>query len=650
MKRIQGSVRTAILFCTLPLLFWHPVVPPAAASPERSTDSAYVRTLLDEARRAGLHEDPYWHTLLHYKRGLFRLRSLVDDPAFFLADEGKGDPAAELEATIRSFFTPPLPDRSGEESEKHPVCRFVARYDWLKEKLAFDESKLPVPRCEPFEELIDRIRPESVTLIFPTSHMNSPASMYGHTLLTIETVYESKLLSYAINYAAFTDETFGPFYIVKGLFGLYKGYFSILPYYAKLQEYSDVNDRDIWEYSLDLNEREVRRLMMHIYELENIYSDYYFFNENCSYDLLFLLDAARPGLDLTDRCAWWVIPLDTIREVRKSGLVRNAFYRPSRSTKIRRLASLLSGRRREEALAVARGELEPGRFLEREIPAEEKIAVCDLAGEYLQYRHAKKEMETETYQERFLTTLNARSTLGDNAVGHDSIPAPVRPDMGHHSNRISFGYGVEEDRPFQELRLRPAYHTLIDNGAGYKKGSQIVFLDAVLRYHSQSERFELDALDLIDIVSLAPRDRFFKHTSWKVRTGFFRRRMENGGDYLVYQLNPGFGYAWESGLLGLWYLFFETDFHVGGALDDSYSAGAGGSTGIVRDLTGRWKFHLFARGIRHGLGDRTDIFSAGLGQNFRLSADMSLSLEVRAESDHDDDSRIESTFRWNLFF
>ena len=33
---------------------------------------------------------------------------------------------------------------------------------------------------------------------------------------------------------------------------------------------------------------------MHTYEMDKIYSDYYFFDENCSYDLLFLLDAARP--------------------------------------------------------------------------------------------------------------------------------------------------------------------------------------------------------------------------------------------------------------------------------------------------------------------------------------------------------------------
>ena len=39
---------------------------------------------------------------------------------------------------------------------------------------------------------------------------------------------------------------------------------------------------------------------MHTHEMDKIYSDYYFFDENCSYDLLFLLDVARPWIGLTD--------------------------------------------------------------------------------------------------------------------------------------------------------------------------------------------------------------------------------------------------------------------------------------------------------------------------------------------------------------
>ncbi|MFH1279205.1 MAG: DUF4105 domain-containing protein [Candidatus Eisenbacteria bacterium] len=639
----QGSARTVLLVGALPLLFLLVHPPGAGASGLPAPEATYVRELVDLARAAKLHEDPYWRTLLHCKQGLFGPGSLVDDPKFFASPKGKHDPEAELEATIRSFFLPPP------EEGKHPVCRFAARFDWLKEKLEIDESRLPVPVCGPFEELMDRIRPESITLIFPTSHMNSPASMYGHTLLTVDTAYDSELLSYAINYSAVTDETFGPYYIAKGLFGLYKGYFSILPYYAKLQEYRDVNDRDIWEYPLDLDDGEIRRLLLHIYELEDVYSDYFFFNENCSYDLLFLLDAARPGLGLTDRCAWWVIPLDTIREIKKSGLVRDVVYRPSKSTKIKHIASLLPERGIDDALAVARGDLEPEKIAEADMPKEEKILVCDLASEYLQYEYMGGKLAKDAYIDRFMKTLKARSDLGGAGEERYAIPPPARPDEGHHSNRVSVGYGVTEDRPFQELRLRPAYHVLLDNDGGYKRGSQIVFFEFALRYHSGDDRLEMESLNLIDILSLAPRDRFFAHTSWKIGTGFFRRTMEDGRRSMVYGLNPGFGRAYESDILGLWYLMIETDLHVGGALDGGHSAGAGASTGILRNLTGRWKLHLFARDVYHGLGDRDNLFRAGLGQNFEISADRSLTAEVGARIEREE-TEIESSIRLNAFF
>jgi hypothetical protein len=629
-------------FRMLPFFFLVPTIAIFASSAFGS-EELYRSALLEEAFRAELHRDPYWHTLLHYKKGIFGERSLVDDPSFFLAENGKRDPKAEMEETIRSLFQPAV------EGERHPVCRFPARFEWLKERLMIDESRLPVPACAPFEKLMEQIRPESVTLIFPTSYMNSPASMYGHTLLTVRTAYDSDLLSYAINYSAITDETFGLFYIAKGLLGLYRGYFSILPYYAKLQEYRDVNDRDIWEYSLNLTESEVRRLLLHMYELQDIYSDYFFFSENCSYNLLFLLDAARPGLHLTDQCAWWVIPLDTIREIEKAGLIGEVVYRPSKSTRVKHLASLLPDERREDARAIARGKLDPKTFAARAIPAVEKTVAVDLAAEYLQYRYAKKEMSKEEYAERFIGTLRARSALGEGAASRDSIPPPGRPDEGHRSNRFSAGFGFEEDRPFQEIRLRPAYHALIDNSSGYKRGSQIVFLDAALRYRARERKLKVDAIDLIDIVSIAPRDAFFKPVSWKVKTDLFRRTMKNGSEHLVYRLNPGFGRAYESGFLGMWYLMLEADLHVGGALERSYSAGAGGSTGIFKNATGWWNLHLFARDLYHGLGDQDNMFSAGLEQNFRIAPDWSFSVEIAGKA-RGEDFRVESAARWNVFF
>jgi len=209
--------------------------------------------------------------------------------------------------------------------------------------------------------------------------MNSPASMFGHTLLTIDTESGTKLLSHALNYAAVTPDTFGPLFAVKGLFGLYRGYYSILPYYAKIQEYSDMERRDMWEYGLNLDKTEVVRLLMHAYEMDLIYSDYFFFDENCSFNLLFMLEAARPGLDLTGRMGAWVMPLDTIRAVKESGLVSEVHYRPSRTAKITLLADSLCPEGIRLAAALSRGETNP--HLIEGFSDSEKLRILALASE-----------------------------------------------------------------------------------------------------------------------------------------------------------------------------------------------------------------------------------------------------------------------------
>ena len=613
-------------------------------APVRAQEPAYLTTLLEAAREQRLHSDPYWHTLVHYKRGLFEVRSLIDDPKFFLSPKGKYDPEAELEATIRAFFEP-------DDGKTQPaVCRFIARYTWIKEKLNLDSSQLPVPECRHFAQLVDEIKPDSVSMIFPTSHMNSPASMFGHTLLTVETSSKSKLLAHSISYSAVTDETLGPVYALKGLFGFYPGYYSILPYYGKLQEYSDIEDRDLWEYPLNLNAEEVRRLLMHVYELDSIYSDYYFFDENCSYQLFFLIDVARPGLDLTDQATPWVIPLDTVRVTKANGLISDSVYRPSKSTQVKYIASLLSKEGRRKALALAQGELDPGALSrQEEIPKEERIRICDLAVEYLQYLHAKEKLTREQYLERFLKVLRARSALGGAGESQYQVPVPTPPDEGHTSNRASLGLGVKRGEFFQEAAWRPAYHDLLDSDRGYREGAQIIFSSVALRYYPSHGDLQLDNLDFIDIVSLTPRDEFFQPFSWKVKTGFERRILADDHDPLIYRLNPGGGFAWQNDLLGLYYVMAEADLNVGGRLEENYALGIGGSAGFIKPLTDSWKLHVFFRDIYYGWGDTTNTIEAGVLQNFAITANTSVGASVSYSRSHGYD-QTEAKVSFNLFF
>ena len=59
----------------------------------------------------------------------------------------------------------------------------------------------------------------------------------------------------------------------------------------------------------------------------------------------------------------------------------------------------------------------------------------------------------------------------------------------------------------------------MDPDDGYVEGAQINLFDLRGRYYFKEEQARLHSLRLIDIFSLATRDKFFRPVSWKVNTG-----------------------------------------------------------------------------------------------------------------------------------
>jgi len=221
------------------------------AEAQGPNDNPYLRELIEQAMQAKLADEREWHVLLHYQPNLFGkgVTSMQDDPGFFMAPTGKTDPQAELAATLAQFFSDELVGRSKQQAQ----CAFVARYHWLKEKLNFDDRRLPPQLCERFTRWFNEFNAQSISVIFPTGFMNNPASMFGHTFLRIDAkgqTPQTRILDYTINYAAEVPPNAGPEYAIKGIFGGYRGHFSTIPYYLKVQEYRDIENRDIWEYRL----------------------------------------------------------------------------------------------------------------------------------------------------------------------------------------------------------------------------------------------------------------------------------------------------------------------------------------------------------------------------------------------------------------
>jgi hypothetical protein len=231
--------------------------------------------------------------------------------------------------------------------------------------------------------------------------------------------------------------------------------------------------------------------------------------------------------------------------------------------------------------------------------------------------------------------LNARSKLGQSEKDIDAaIPAPPDPLLGHKSRRISLGAGVENGHAFIDTRIRPAMTDLVDMDYIQNQGAQIEFWDIRGRYYPEDGRYALEKFDILDIVSITPRDVFFKPYSWKFNTGVHRKIMADGEDKLYYRLNAGGGMAARFPYLGLCYAMVEAETDAGGRLEDNFAAGGGGEAGTVITLTSCWKTHLYSRAVRFALGDAHADYSAGWLHNFRLTQNNQVSLDLAWEKSH----------------
>ncbi len=401
-----------------------------------------------------------WHALLYYRAGWMSVESEADDPAFFLSENGKHAPLAELDASVVAFAQrEPLGDA-------HPQCRFPARYHWLKQLPGSPLAEVADQACPAFEAFRERMGAKGVSMVYPVPNMDDVSTLFGHSFLRLDrdrSPEVDKSNDYTLNFAALLKKGYGQSDLVtKGLSGELEGIFTILPYQKKLTEYLSMEARDIWEYRLDLTQAETDQLVRHAWEMRSVHFDYKFFAENCSYRMLNYLDVARPGMGLHDRYSVYVIPLDAVETVIASGMVDNVHYQPSEAARWVATADSLS-------------EEEVERFRAGQLPASRMAPAS-------------------------------------------AVPRPLQPgDVGHYSGRVALSGGVREGLTTAALSVRPAYHDFLDAPSGGPL-AEITVLSLSARQLEEQD-VEITDVTFFSASSIKTRNALYSPWSWRLSTG-----------------------------------------------------------------------------------------------------------------------------------
>lgn len=582
----------------------------------------YLDELRHAARRQNLARHPEWRALLHMKPGRFGgEKSQADGRGFFLSPKGKTDAQAELDATLAAFFAPV--EKSTEAV--HPQSAFPARYAWLNGKLHFDD-RLPRVESPRWAAWRDKIDADAVSLVFASAYLNNPASMFGHTFLRLHRRGRAgldPLLDYTANFAAVTNTRAGVNFAIQGLLGGYPGRFSTVPYYMKTQQYTNQENRELWEYDLRLSPAQTARLRDHLWELGNTEFDYFFLTENCSYQLLPLLEVADPARRLSEGFRYKAIPVDTMRAILASPeFVTATRVRPARVQVVLARRARLSIPERtwvERTQKAADQERLAG---VGDFPADRRGPLLDSTYDLFRLRRKFKRYGEPADEAFEAALLKARSAYpAEPEISTAVIGGFNPPEVGHPTGLLGLSGGAGRGYVFEELELRPALHELTDPGEGYPPGSQLHMFRVKARYYNQPGHAALEQASLVDIVSLSPWDAWTRTPSWKFFLGWERARNLGGGPErgTHFTANGGSGLTWKLPGEGLLYARIDADAGLGGIFDQNARLGAGGSAGLLFASSARWRLQGEAGLRRYFWGDLDTVTRWALVNNLSLT-------------------------------
>lgn len=542
-----------------------------------------------------------WLKLVHYKSSAWGgLESEVDGPSFFNCPTGKSDPKCEFEATRKKF----------EEYDTNSVCLFPARFRWLAKNLHYKKVEERLAQCTEYQDFKKQIGARSVSLVFSSHYLNNPSSAFGHTFLRFNRKILSasgaplELMDKAVEFSARVDTANALVYGVKGIFGMFRGEFSALPYFVKVRQYAAFDSRDLWSYELNLNSEEIDRLIDHLWEMRQTYFDYYYFTENCSYHILSALEAAKPDLELTSELPFYVIPTDTLKAASKApGLVKEVTFRPSLRTKFEFRYLALDSKNQRRLKAIIDDGVDS---LDPEISEIDKSTLMDLAVEYIDFRYPYEIQDPQSatsIKKRALLTRRSQIQVKspEITIQEDLSEAP---HLSHGSRRVSTSYIHSSDAGAGiAVSGRVALHDVMDPSVGFPKNAEIDFMATQIRYLPQQKRFWLDHATIAQIQSMSPGIDLHRPLSWRLEVGAKTVR-DRSCDYCIAGfLTLGGGWTIEPGIENLSiYALAEGDLIGSTRLDGSkVSVAPGLRTGFIfspiRSLNiqayGYYRYRLF---------------------------------------------------------
>ena len=460
-----------------------------------------------------LSSDPVWHLLIGYG---YDGKSDILDSTFYTDERVQRTPLSELQATLVQFRS------NSHRGDAHPQCRFRGRYFWLSSKLNFKSLGIRDVVCPGFDKFSHSGNVDSLSLIFATGYLGNPASYYGHMLFKVNASDTQAIQNTAVNYGArIPDDENMLLYIGKGIWGGYESTFSAKEFYFHMHNYLDAEQRDMWEYELNLPLAEKNLLMGHVWEMLGVRHKYYFLNRNCSYRMAELLDlVVTESVNRPNRL--WDAPQSILQRLSRVSVegepaVKAIKFIPSRQSSLFQKFVRLSKKEQYliKDLAESKQDLNGEQF--EKLSVRKKIELVDVLIEYFRFLYPTADLHASS---KYKEAVSARLALPAGKVKF-SAESTAKPHLGHKPSYTSVGISEKHDQSSSTLiRLRPAYYDRLDFGAGHGKNGALSMLDVSLSVSSGS--IQIEELSLVSIENFGGQETGLpgdENNAWSLYAG-----------------------------------------------------------------------------------------------------------------------------------
>ncbi len=440
----------------------------------------------------------------------------ADSSGFYLSTINSFSISKEYEKLLATLKSDPLKPTG---HFNYPLkCVFPARIEFLKS--IGELGDLNLSDCKELIDWKNGLQVKSLSVVFSSSYPNNPSSMFGHTLIRLNSEKRNELLDYSVAFSAWQEATdSGLLLALKGLFGGYRGLIELTKYYQKVNEYNYYESRDLIDYPLKMTGLEVDRFLNHLWEIyQTTYFDYFFADENCSSLLYRIFVVALKDHEMPKEKRMYFLPRELVENLVEANIVDldHLSVRGSLKKQFQNSYKNLNEKEQNDFL-ILRKKNEITRLEMSEFSAN----TLESAKNFFYYKKAREKGNLDIIpfdeNKRLHEVLVARSLNSDSSsLAHisNSFSGVVYPHLSHQPHVFNLGAYRFNHKEYFMMGVGAGFHDFTDSIHGNEAHQNFEILQTKMRI-SENE-IKLQNVTLIDLMSLHPFAFYDPQASWGV--------------------------------------------------------------------------------------------------------------------------------------